>query len=556
MTPLPIAPQLSRQVSIHPLRRAAILCSLLFAAAIHAAPGEQVCLLEAPHFDVYYAPPEREAARQVAVLAERAHAELSRLFRRGLDRRHSIVLYATPSRYRAEAATGGLLSAGSGGVTHGTRATIAMPVALTLADTAHVVAHELVHAFQYEAAARAVPAFPPLPPWFVEGMAECLSLGDDDPGVLAWARDASARGSGPTLSSLSDARRLPYRSGHGAWRFLVSRFGRDVPRNLLAAPGAGLEERVRGVTGMSLNELSAAWRRSLRDEFGGERRDPGRVLVREGVAPSLSPDGALLAWTSPGEPASLWLANAHSGVVRHELLDPGRNPRYDSLHPFDSSGAWDPQGRRLAFAASRGGRSLIAIVHAASGRLEREIAFDRPGEITAPAWSPDGGRLAFSGLAGGRTDLYVHDLAAGTLRQLTDDGYAELQPAWSPDGATLVFATDRFTTDLAALRPGALRLAAIDLASGLVHEISGTGGGRSFSPRFGRNGDDLFFVGDPAGSPAVYRLSLSRGDAMRVTPPGVEVTGLTPSSPALSVARDGTVAFSAFRDGRYEIAVR
>lgn len=538
------------------MRRAAVLCSLLLAAALQAAPGPDLRRLEAPHFDVYYSPADREAARRVAVLAERSYDELSRLFGQGLVRRHSLVLYSTPSRYRAEATTGGMLSAGSGGVTEGGAATIRMPVGFTLAGTAHVVSHELVHAFQYEAAARSDPPFPALPAWVVEGMAEGLSLGADAPGVLTWSRDAARRPRGPDLSDLSHPRRLPYLAGHGAWRFLAARYGTGIARDLLAAPGGTLENGLRKATGRTLDELSAAWRVALRDEFGSVRGRAGRVLVREGVAPSLSPDGRLLAWTSPGEPASLWLLDARSGAPRHALLDPARNPRYDSLHPFDSSGAWDPRGRLLAFASSRAGLARLAIVHAASGQLDREIPFECPGEIVAPAWSPDGGRVAFSGLAGGNTDLYVYDLEAGTLRQLTADAYGDLQPAWSPDGGTLAFATDRFTTDLVSLRPGPLRLAAIDLASGAVREIQVPGRGRAFSPRFGGDGDELFFVGDPEGSPAVYRLSLSGGHATRLTPPGIEVTGLTPSSPALSVARDGTVAFSSFRDGKYEIAVR
>lgn len=538
------------------MRRAAVLCPLLLAAALHAAPGPDLRRLEAPHFDVYYSPADREAARQVAVLAERSYGQLSRLFQRGLIRRHSLVLYSTPSRYRAEATTGGMLSAGSGGVTEGSSATIRMPVGFTLAGTAHVVSHELVHAFQYEAAARSHPPFPKLPPWVIEGMAEDLALGGEAPGVLTWSRDAARRPRGPDLSDLSDPQRLPYLAGHGAWRFLAARFGTGIARDLLAAPGGTIEDSLRTVTGHTLDELSAAWRAALRVEFGSVRGRAGRVLVREGVAPSLSPDGRFLAWTSPGEPASLWLLDARTGAPRHALLDPARNPRYDSLHPFDSSGAWDPRGRLLAFAASRAGLARLAIVHAASGQLDREIPFERPGEIIAPAWSPDGRRIAFSGLAGGHTDLYVYDLSTGTLRQVTADAYGDLQPTWSPDGGTLAFATDRFTTDLAALRPGSLRLAAVDLAGGTVRAIQVPGRGRAFSPRFGRDADELFFVGDPDGSPAVYRLSLSRGEATRVTPPGVEVTGLTPSSPALSVARDGTVAFSAFRDGKHEIAVR
>ncbi len=534
---------------------ALVLAAAGLAAPVRAVPQRDLCLFETPHFDVYYSPAERETARQVAVLAERSYTELSRLFERSLARRHSIVLYPTGSRYRAEVTAGGMLSAGSGGVTRGEHAAIAMPIGASLAETEHVVAHELVHAFQYEAASRSNPPFPAVPPWFVEGMAECLALGADHPGVLAWARDASRRARGPALAELSDPKHLPYLAGHGAWRFLFARYGRDVGRRLLAAPGNSLEARLHAVTGLTLGELADSWRRSLRAEFGGGHgRIDGRVVARDAVGPSLSPDGRLLAWASPGEPARLWLSDAASGVVRRRLLDPATNPRYDSLHALDSAGAWDPSGRRIAFGASRGGQAFIAITNAATGNLEREVGLDEPGEIRGPAWSPDGRRLAFSGLAGGRTDLYVYDLEAGTLRRLTSDAYAELQPAWSPDGATIVFASDRFTTDLDALRPGLLRLAAIDVATSTIRELPGTSGGRNFSPRFGRGGE-LFFVADPDGSPSVYRVPLSGGEASRVTPPGVEVTGPTPSGPVLSATRGGALAFSFFRDGRYQVAL-
>ena len=87
----------------------------------------------------------------------------------------------------------------------------------------------------------------------------------------------------------------------------------------------------------------------------------------------------------------------------------------------------------------------------------REIVFDRLGQVLSPTWSPDGSAIAFSALAGGFTDLYVCDVATGKLRQLTDDAFADLQPAWSHDGRTIAFVTERFSSDLgrAAVRTAA-----------------------------------------------------------------------------------------------------
>jgi hypothetical protein len=530
------------------------------AARPPSSPDPRFLLFESPHFDVYYQEAEHEAALQVASLAERWHARLAALFGRGLDNRHTLVLFGSAARFRAAGIAGGMLSPGSAGATLGARRLIALPFGPSLADTAHIVGHELVHAFQYEAAERARPSFPTLPPWFLEGMAECLALGPDDPGVLGWLRDAARQKRVPGLSDLDDPARLPYRSGHGAWRFLTKAYGNDVARRLLAEPGEGLEAKVRGVTGLSLRELSERWKEALREEGAagrsandGSSARRGRVVAREGVAPSLSPDGRFIAWASPGEPSSLWLAD--SGVVRRQLLDPASNPRYDSLHVADSSGAWDPSGRRLAYAASNGGSALVVIVDAATGRREREIRLGTPGDVSAPAWSPDGERLAFSGQDRGRTDLFVYELRSGELSRLTDDGYADLQPAWSPDGGTIVFATDRFTTDLDGLLPGPYRLAAIDASGGAPRELPGTPGGRNFSPRFGRTSDEILFVGDPDRHSSVYRVSLSTRVVERLTAPGTEVAGLMPSSPALATSRRGDLGYSVFRDGRWQVVL-
>ncbi|HOI03265.1 MAG TPA: DPP IV N-terminal domain-containing protein, partial [Dermatophilaceae bacterium] len=95
---------------------------------------------------------------------------------------------------------------------------------------------------------------------------------------------------------------------------------------------------------------------------------------------------------------------------------------------------------------------MLAIVEPGIGKTLRELRFEQLGQIASPAWSPDGKRLAFVGLAGGWSDLYVYDLASASLARLTRDGFGDLHPAWSPDGRSIVFATDRFSTDLDALR--------------------------------------------------------------------------------------------------------
>ena len=523
-------------------------------------------VLETPHFDIYYYPVEQEAARQAGVLAERWYAELSRRLDHQLARRQPLVLYATPTDFAQTNVVSGRLSEGTGGVTEGRRNRIALPFGLGLAETNHVIGHELVHAFQYDLARRGHPSVVMMPLWVIEGMAEYLTLGPDDHQTNMWMRDAARQDKLPSLKDLSNPKYFPYRYGHGVWTFLVRRYGEDVLPRVLKAKPSGLEAKLKEVTGRTLKELTAEWHEALLAEFGdGSFRRPegDRVLLgrrrtgaRIHTGPALSPDGKSVVFVSEKDRFSIeiFLADARTGIIRAKLLDRATSPHYDSIQFLDSSAGWDPSSRRIAFAASRRGSAVMTIVDARTGRIEREVRLEQPGAIGTPSWSPDGTQLAFAGQAGGWTDLYTYDLASGAVRRRTTDAYGDLQPTWSRDGRSIAFVTDRFSTCLERLSPGTYRLALLDLETGEIRELPGTSGGRNFNPQFGQTDDELYFVGDPDGRPSVYRLSRASRTVSRLTPAHVPVAGITALSPAISYApRTRTLAYSMFRGGGYEI---
>ena len=85
------------------------------------------------------------------------------------------------------------------------------PVGASLAETDHVLGHELVHAFQYDMTGQGkisetnYPSALRMPLWFIEGMAEYLSVGPDDPHtairVAARRRPRREKGLPPSSSS-------------------------------------------------------------------------------------------------------------------------------------------------------------------------------------------------------------------------------------------------------------------------------------------------------------------------------------------------------------------
>ena len=105
-----------------------------------------------------------------------------------------------------------------------------MPLTGSYAATDHVLGHELVHAFQYNIAqSRAgsgLRGLMMLPLWLVEGMAEYLSVGREDPLTAMWLRDAIRREDLPTIKQMTtETRFFPYRFGEALWAFVGGKYG-------------------------------------------------------------------------------------------------------------------------------------------------------------------------------------------------------------------------------------------------------------------------------------------------------------------------------------------
>jgi hypothetical protein len=170
-----------------------------------------------------------------------------------------------------------------------------------------------------------------------------------------------------------------------------------------------------------------------------------------------------------------------------------------------------------------------------------------------PAWSPDGQTLAFAGTDGGISDLYLLDLETNSVRQLTNDRYADLQPTWAPDGETIAFTTDRAETNFDVLNPSSqMDLGLIDVSSGEVTVREPFGDALHHNPQFSPDGQSLYFISDQDGFKDVYRMSLSNGERFRVTHLKTGVSGITALSPALSIAsQSGDAMFSIYADDGY-----
>ena len=533
-------------------------------------------VLRTEHFDIYFYPEERAGTDIAARMAERWYARLSKFFHHELRGRQPLILYASSTDFQQTNVIPGDLGEGTGGVTEPIRRRIVLPLAGPLGDTDHILGHELVHAFQFDIT---TPIGAPaeengaerLPLWFIEGMAEYLSLGPVDSNTAMWMRDAARQERLPAIKDLDNPKYFPYRWGQAFWAYVGGTYGDDlIPLMLSTAGAAGdMNTVTKKVLGVDTKALSDAWHASIHqtyDRILAATTPPsgaGRPVIRGTeqstgmhVGPAISPDGKWIAFLSSRGLLSvdLYITDAATGDVVRKLTSTATDPHVSSIEFIYSAGTWDSQSKQLAIATVASGRPALAIYNALSGHKEREISVAGVDQILNPTWAPDGHAIAFSGLSQGLSDLYVYDLMSSRLRRLTNDAYAELHPAWSPDSRTIAFATDRFTTNLETLAIGHYELATIDAANAHVQRVQTFAGADSINPQWSRDGRQLYFISNRNGIAELYAVSMANGATAQLTNVSTGTSGITSSSPALSVAGTRDVAaFSVYNDGRYDI---
>ncbi len=535
-------------------------------------------IMKTDHFDVYFYPEMEKAAKQAARMAERWYARLSRIFNHKLKGRQPLILYASSPEFQQTTALTGLIGEGTGGVTESFKRRIILPLAGSLEATDHVIGHELVHAFQYDMTSQdrpsyqgASPGLARIPLWFIEGLAEYLSIGSIDPHTAMWMRDVTQRRKLPTIKKMEDPYKyFPYRYGQSLWAYITGKWGDEaVPSLMKQVSRVGdLESAVKRVLNVNFETLSKEWQQSLIEAYdpiakrtqlnekGSRSLLKGSEEVRYNVSPALSPDGSKIVFLSSRDLFSIdmYLADARTGKIKKKLIKTAVDPHFESLQFIKSSGSWDPQGKRFVFGAITKGNPALVIVETENGNREKEIVFANLGEILNPTWSPDGRYIAFSALEGGLTDIFLYDLGSEELKKLTDDPFSDLYPAWSPDGRSIAFVTDRFSSDLSILNIGKLQMALLDPKTGKMEKIAGFSGANNINPQWAPDSKALFFLSDQNGIADIYRINLDNKEITQVTNLYTGVSGIMAESPALSVAqKTGQLAFSFYQDENYSI---
>lgn len=293
----------------------------------------------------------------------------------------------------------------------------------------------------------------------------------------------------------------------------------------------------------------------------GEPGDFGRVFriqrqtTSQEISPVASPSGDLVAaFSSYQGEVDVVLFDAQKRTFLRNLTK-GYSNKYQYLVAQElalgrKTGrdlSFSPDGNSIAvFAKRERGRSLL-ILDVLKGGIREIIDMPEIEQQTSPAYSPDGRKIAFSGHKGGHFDLFLLDVATREITQLTRDNLLhDSAPAWSPDGKSIAFVST-------VGAEGHNKLFRIDVENPEARYALTTGESDENDPVYSPDGKRLYFTSDRSdGKENIFSLDLVTGELRQYTN---VVTGAFMPTLLREPSGSERLVFTGFWQGTFDLYV-
>ncbi len=234
---------------------------------------------------------------------------------------------------------------------------------------------------------------------------------------------------------------------------------------------------------------------------------------------AFSPDGSRIAYTvtrysvkaNRGN-SDIWIVPVDGGEARQMTSSPGT----------DTSPAWSPDGRWLAFVSTRGGNGAQIYLLSADGGEARPLT-NMEGGASGPVWSADGSRILFVSEVwpqGDDSAARLRELAEGpTGARIYDELMYRHWDSWEDGMRSHIFIIDVVSGESRDLTPGPFDTPPISLGGFQDYDLSPDGGELAFVrntdvPTAVGTGNDIWLVDTRGDGP----VQLGENDANEAAP--------------------------------------
>jgi len=226
--------------------------------------------------------------------------------------------------------------------------------------------------------------------------------------------------------------------------------------------------------------------------------------------PSLSPDGAEIAFVSGGD---IWTVPSRGGVAQLLVSDPATESR-----PL-----YSPDGARLAFLSNRGGTTNIYLLTMATGEVKRLTWADANEQLDG--WSRDGKWVYFASAVnavGRQDDIFRVSVDGGTPLEVSREVYLnQFQSAPSPDGKSIALMAKGLSNSQ-WWRNGHSHIDETELwlkpiAEGAPYTRLLAATAKHAFPMWRPDGAGLYYMSDESGAENIWTTPLAGGAPTQIT---------------------------------------
>jgi len=545
-------------------------------------------VLKSEHFDIYFPEGYNHLAEKTRVIAEDANIMLSRKLNHRMSIVTPIFVYPSHGHFQSTNIIPFAIDEGTGGFTERIKRRVVVPYLGSNDEFRHVVVHELVHAFQYDILLGQTMGStfsliqtgqPPL--WFVEGMAEYLSLGWDHTADMQM-RDAALTDTLPTLEMMTEYRVqtgfIFYKGGQSVMRYIADTYGENKLGEMLRdlRDLRGIEDAVKTELGITFEEFDAGWRRWVKRLYFplvNKKYDDeeGPLLTRHmedesliNLHPAISPDGTKAVYlTARGFYPVLVLRDLkdakptldYSISKRKDprdsekiIVTSSNNPTFFQLHLLTNRISFTPDSQKIFFSARSQGKDRLVLFD-----LEKRKIIERytpaVDMVMHPKLSPDGTKAVFVGATLGVTDVYLLDLKTHRIQKITHDDFSEKDPALSADGKLLVYASN--ANNEGNPQSNEYHLHELNLEAKAVRQLTRDAGKQTSAQFYDETGDSILYVSNHTGIHNIYLL-----DRKTLVKKKFTDTGGGALDAQVSTGADRRIIYTQFRQQGFDIALK